>query len=397
VVWGHVRGTWMRDSRRQRTYWVTVVEDITARKQAEVDLKRALTEAEDARDKIDSIISSVSGGLIVADPEEKVILVNEAVEGLLGIPASEALGKPMSEIFRDRFFQERFRELTVMRLSGFQADLELPVDEFEVPRILRTRASVMQNKHGRFTGTVTILYDVTRERKLDRLKSEFISTAAHELHTPLAVLMGYSELLLHPEEFGEFSPEMQREFVGEIYEKCEALASLVDDLLDISRIESGREIPLMILPPDFRKTVEKVVNRFRMNYRSHSFRLKLHSGGPKEFLLDEKKMIQVLENLLSNAVKYSPQGGPVLIEGKVDGNSYRISVTDRGIGMTGEQLEKVFEKFYRADSSNTAVRGLGLGMSIAKNIVEAHGGQIWAESRPQEGTRVFFTLPLLLP
>jgi PAS domain S-box-containing protein len=394
VVWGHVRGTWLRDSRSQPTSWVTVVEDITGRKRAEFELKRALAEAQDSRDKIDNIIAAVSGGLIVTDTQGRVVLVNQGVQGLLGISKAETLGQPLSAVFRDRFFQERFQEMMRLKLSGFQTDLELVVPGSDAPRIIRTRASLMQNQQGGITGAVTILHNVTRERELDRLKSEFISTAAHELHTPLASLMGYAELLLHPEDFGEFPAERRKEFLAEIYDKCEALARIVDDLLDISRIESGREIPLEKVPTDFRKTVEKVVGRFRIHYPTHSFELNLASGGTDLILVDENKMVQVLENLLSNAVKYSPAGGPVRVEGSVSGGVFRISVIDWGIGMTGEQVAKVFEKFYRADSSNTAAPGLGLGMSIARSIVEAHGGDIRVASRPGHGTEVTVVVPL---
>jgi PAS domain S-box-containing protein len=394
-VWGHVRGTWLHDSNARPTNWVTVVEDITARKRAEFDLKRALAEAQDSRDKIDNIIAAMSGGLMVADPGGRVVLVNQAVQRLLRVSMAEILGQSLTDIFQDRFFQERLQEMMGSQLSGFQTDLEMPLPGVDAARVIRTRASLMQNQQGRITGAVTILHDVTRERELDRMKSEFISTAAHELHTPLASLMGYAELLLHPEEFGEFPAERQKEFLGEIYDKCEALARIVDDLLDISRIEAGGEIPLEKLPTDFRRMVEKVVDRFRIHCPNHSFELNLGTGGTDQILMDENKMVQVLENLLSNAVKYSPAGGSVRVEGRVAGDVYRISVIDRGIGMTGEQVAKVFEKFYRADSSNTAVPGLGLGMSIARNIVEAHGGDIRVESSPGHGTEVIVAVPLI--
>jgi signal transduction histidine kinase len=243
--------------------------------------------------------------------------------------------------------------------------------------------------------------DITRQKQaetvlveMDRMKSEFISTAAHELRTPLATMLGYTELVRAPDEFGGFTKEQLREFLDEIYLKGETLSRIIDEMLDISRIESGHPIALDLQPHEPRTLLSKVVRRFELQSPKHIFHLALPGRQPEVVTCDLHRMTQVFENLVSNAVKYSPRGGMITVSGETVGSEYIVSISDQGIGMTPEQREKIFEKFYRADSSNTAIGGLGLGMSIARQIVEVHGGRIWVESEPGVGTRVSCTLPL---
>lgn len=234
-------------------------------------------------------------------------------------------------------------------------------------------------------------------RNLDRMKNEFISAAAHELNTPLAAIMGYAEFLATPDEFGGFSPEQQHEFIKEILTRCEALDRVVSDLLDVSHFESGQAIYLKRRDVDPKELVDRTVRWFQHLAPDHGFVVENTTALPPTIFLDEYRIVQVLENLLSNAVKYSLPGRPITIRLAADETALALEIVDNGIGMTPEQLARVFEKFYRADASNTAVRGLGLGMSIVKRIVEAHGGTITIVSTPGEGTTVVVTLPLSPP
>jgi len=243
--------------------------------------------------------------------------------------------------------------------------------------------------------------DITTEKaaersliEMDRIKSEFISTAAHELNTPLSAIMGYAELMRAPEVFGSFDHLQQQDFLDEIYERGEALSRIIDDLLDISRIESGRPVTLDLQPVDIRDLLARTCDYYRRHNPEHTFELSLpEMTATATQRIDRQRINQVLENLLSNAVKYSPAGSAIRIEGMCGPQGWEVRIVDHGIGMTAEQVERVFDKFYRADASNTAVGGLGLGMSIARQIIDEHGGQIQVESRPGEGTRVCFTLP----
>jgi signal transduction histidine kinase len=224
---------------------------------------------------------------------------------------------------------------------------------------------------------------------MDRMKTEFITTAAHEFRTPLTSIQGFSELLL----CRQLPPAEQKEFLTYIHDKAAVLTEIVNDLLDIARIEAGRGIPLRPSPCTARELVDQILPFIQS--RPDRSRFQIDLAAPDTSLrVDRDKIGQVLENLLSNAVKYSPPLTPIRIAGAGTAGEYEITVIDRGIGMTPRQLERIFDKFYRADASNRAVGGVGLGMNIARSIVQAHGGRIWVESAPRQGTRAHFTLPV---
>jgi signal transduction histidine kinase len=230
-------------------------------------------------------------------------------------------------------------------------------------------------------------------KSLDRLKSEFISTAAHELRTPVASIMGFTELLSDPEMIAPFSEAQKQDFLQEIYDNCERLAKNVDDILDVSRIEAGRSIPLDKQSISTEALLGKIINHFKLKAK-HQLTLEIKPSTPENMVVDVHRISQVMENLLSNAIKYSPKESRISIVAERDGKHCKVVVADQGIGMTEEQVARVFDKFYRVDSSDTAVRGLGLGMCIVKQIIEDHGGTIWVDSLLGEGSRVYFTLPI---
>ncbi len=172
---------------------------------------------------------------------------------------------------------------------------------------------------------------------------------------------------------------------------------IIDDLLDVGRIESGKPIDLKFEINDLFELLKNTIDFYRLNDSGHEFTLVLpENTAHSEFLIDRHRVKQVLENLLNNASKYSAKGTEISLSCQFAGNAWEMTVEDHGLGMTPEQVEKIFDKFYRADSSNTAVSGFGLGMSVAKQIVEIHGGQIHVESIMGQGTKVMFTLPYVL-
>lgn len=238
---------------------------------------------------------------------------------------------------------------------------------------------------------IVIFNDVTRERDLDRLKSEFIATSAHELRTPLASVRGFTELLLNDKSFDE---AQRNEFLAIVYEKTEVLEKIIDDLLDIGRIEAGRMLPLEKSPCDIRNLVEASTWSYQKEFRGRRIEFDWPEPGPGMIPADPGKIGQVLENLLSNAVKFSSPASSIRVSGSTGHGQVQVQVQDEGKGMTPEQVIRVFDKFYRADGSDTAVPGMGLGMAIAKGIIEAHGGSIQVESEPGRGTTFAFTLPL---
>ncbi len=229
--------------------------------------------------------------------------------------------------------------------------------------------------------------------EISRLKSEFISTAAHELNTPLATIMGFTELLFDGGPIGVVSDEQRMVFLNHIYDSSERLSKIVDDLLDVSRIESGQNLSLDKKVQSIRNLLEKIVNRFKL-ITSHQIFLNISPEVPEQLVFDENRIDQVMQNLLSNAIKYSQRNSTITIVAERDADNCLITVIDQGIGMSDEQKSRIFEKFYRGDSTDTAIKGVGLGMSIVKEIVEDHGGTIWVDSLLGEGCSVCFTLPI---
>jgi signal transduction histidine kinase len=228
--------------------------------------------------------------------------------------------------------------------------------------------------------------------KMDKIKSEFISIAAHELRTPVATIMGYTELLSDPGMINTFNENQRRDFLSSIYESTERLDKIVDDILDVSRIESGQRIPLNKKSLSITTLIEKVLNRLNLK-SDHNLTFEVRPEVPERLNFDEHRIEQVIENLLSNAIKYSPRQSPITIVVEADDHRCSVTITDQGIGMSDEQKDRIYDKFYRADTSDTAAPGLGLGMSIVKQIIDDHDGTITIDSKLNRGTRVCFTLP----
>lgn len=226
-----------------------------------------------------------------------------------------------------------------------------------------------------------------------RMKSEFISTAAHELRTPLAAIVGYSELLLDQSAMQGFDPQEKRDFLVTIHERAEDLTRIVDELLDLSRIEAGQKLPLEIRSCNLAAVLGGVVEDFRTRFPARTFVLGISSQCQHNCWADPVRMRQVIANLLDNAVKYSPPAGKIVAGCAGDREACRIYVSDQGIGMSSEQRTRIFDRFYRADTSNTAIGGLGLGLSLAKQIIEGHGGRIEVESAVGKGSTLTVVLP----
>ncbi len=372
----------------------TTWRDITARKLVE----KALQESE-ARFRL--IFAASPDPLVLARADGGGIIdVNRAFEAETGISRKEALGKTSTELNIWVEPAERDEFLGLLRRDGIVSNFEARL----CTKAGELRKCLVSAQLVELGGTLCMLLDsrdITRQKQaeavlleMDRMKSDFISTAAHELRTPLATMLGYTELLAAPDDFGGFSDEQRKEFLAEIYLKGETLSRIIDEMLDISRIESGQSIALDCQPHELRALLSKIVQQFQVQSPKHAFRIEFPGKQPEVVDCDLHRITQVLENLLSNAVKYSPRGGTVTARGEIVAAAYVIGIADKGIGMTPEQQARAFDKFYRADSSNTAISGLGLGMSIARQIVEAHGGRIWVESEPGRGTKVSFSLPL---
>jgi len=353
------------------------------------ELDTALHATEEAKDKIDGIIKSVADGLIVTDTRHRIILMNHAAEDLLAVRLSDVIGRSIDFAVEETTLREKIRYTLDKNTTGYQFDFEWPGKNPKLPRIMRARTSVLLDKNREKTGVVIIIHDVTHEREIDRMKTEFLSTAAHELRTPLTSIQGFSEILMTRDDLSE---EERKRFLYLINSQSVSLAKIVRDLLDISRIESRKGLTFKKTKCDIKKIIKNVISFFEGETQIHVFKLDVPKK-PVELLIDEDKVEQILKNLIGNSIKYSPEGGEINIVMEVDENCCKLSVKDQGIGMTSEQIEKVFDKFYRANSSQSSVEGTGLGMTIVKYLVEKHDGKVWVESELGKGATVKFTIP----
>jgi PAS domain S-box-containing protein len=357
---------------------------------------RLIDDAERRRATLDSVVNSLVDGLILLDQRGRVAYANPAAGRILGLPASALAAQTMETMDRDLTRRIAHPEQISARLRAAIADpLGAPTVEFTLtvpaPRTLQARFFPISDAGGNSLGVGLLLRDITREKELDEMKSQLLSTVSHELRTPLASIKGFATTLLR--EDIEWDEESRREFLTIIDEESDRLTELISNLLDMSRIEAGT-LRVEPEPTDLRPIVQETVVRFQLVTHHHQFDVHLPPIVPP-VLADPRRTRQVLRNLVENAVKYSPEGGPVTISAQVETDHVQISVADQGIGIEPQRLQHIFERFYQVDSASTRrVGGSGLGLSICKAIVEAHLGSIWVESQPGQGSTFHFTLPL---
>lgn len=362
--------------------------DITERRIAE----QALIESEALKS---SILESIAEGTVITDPEGLIVAINPAMERLSGTRQADVRGKPFAEAFtmlgedgRPKAWEETllFRsihERQVMTTRGYQHTL-LAHDGRQVP--FGGTASPMIDDHGNLLGGVEVVRDVSYEREVDLLKSNLVSTVSHELRTPLTMIRGFSELLMAR----ELGPERSSEALSQISASSERLSRLIDDLLSVSRIESG-QLAMRTRSVDVSEAIREAAAPLS---GERSIELHLEDGMPSAEA-DPDMLAQILTNLVSNAMKYSPEGSPVEVRARSVGSSIEVSVRDYGIGMDEVEMAHLFQRFYRSDREEVRhVGGTGLGLYITRTLVERQRGRIEAHSTLGEGSTFVFTLPM---
>lgn len=351
--------------------------------------------------QLQTVTDTIADGLYVMDKQGKIVLVNPAFTRILGFQPEEILHQIGHDLFHVHHDGNRLslRDCPVVHATSqgipYQGE-ELFRDK--QGRLLNVElACHPMDRQGVQTGSVTAFRDISerkaaQERLLesDRIKSEFIATASHELRTPLTVIHGYLELLQGDHDL---SGEQVREITTVVYEKALALERIIDDLLDVSRIETGRPLWLDLSRVDLLRVLRQTLAQFEKEAPGHRFSLTLPEQ-PVDLLIDKFKMLQVLENLLNNAVKFSPEGTEIKVIAERLADGFQIRVSDQGVGIKAKDQPHIFDKFHRLDNSNTAASGFGLGLYLAKRIVEAHHGEIRVDSVPGQGTTLTVTLPL---
>ncbi|TRO78708.1 hypothetical protein FL622_15560 [Desulfuromonas acetexigens] len=347
-------------------------------------IKTSLRQQTRSRRRLSLILRSLHDGVIVTDPSGRIELMNSASRELL--PGIEALSAVETlELALPRLVCP----LDKSRESLLSSDCPVLLATRQGGKVLRGKFASLHDADGADTGSVLVLQDVTFEHKIERLKSEFIIAAAHELKTPITVLSGFAEML--QDEL--LSPEQRQDGLRRIYENSWRLNHILDVLLDISCVDSGLPLPLERRIHPVAELLDDVREYCQGLSTNQRFDFSLIASDSR-LDIDRVKVEQIFTSLVSNAVKFSPNPGVVRIMGQPEAGFYRFEVVDQGTGMNDEERCRVFDRFFRADASDTALGGIGLGMSLVKAIVEAHGGKISLESQPGLGTRVAFSLPL---
>ncbi|MBE0476379.1 MAG: response regulator [Coriobacteriia bacterium] len=347
------------------------------------------TELVECRERAEAVLASTGDGLIVLDADGTVGYANPAAVSMLGAKVKRAVGR---QVPFATLLGEEGEDPTEAARCGERTVREIVVEKPE-HRVIEVRTNPVKGRHDEYLGCAISLHDVTAEREIAQMKNEFVSTVSHELRTPLTSIKGYVDLILDGEA-GEIN-EIQQEFLSIVQENSDRLVALINDMLDISRIESGR-IRLKREPLQLVDVALGAVETFRTLAEGAGIELvvKLPEDLPKA-AGDRDRIGQVMMNLISNAIKYSPGGGTVTVRVRKDRDRIITSVTDTGIGISKKDQKKLFSKFYRVDSSLTReIGGTGLGLSICKSIVELQGGRIWARSEEGEGSTFSFALPI---
>ena len=322
-------------------------------------------------------------GVLVLDGDGRVQVANRAFAELFNT-AGGLRGKVLLEAIRSHEVAELVNRVDI---EGRVLAHEMKLPGLE-ERWLQVNAAAISSNDRRRLGTILVFHDLTRVRRLERTREEFVANVSHELRTPLSLIKGYIETLLGG---AKDNPEVATKFLQTIERNARRLDLLIQDLLAISELESGR-MKLNVQPVLLRPIVEEVFSNFKE--RAAARNIKLVNALPDlTAQADPDRLQQVFANLLDNAVKYGRDGGSVTVGGRtVEEGKVEVSVQDDGPGIPAEALERVFERFYRVDKGRSREQGgTGLGLAIVKHIVQSHGGAVWAKSEPGHGATFFFT------
>ncbi|MCY8179606.1 MULTISPECIES: cell wall metabolism sensor histidine kinase WalK [Bacillus] len=350
------------------------------------ELKEAQSMTEGERKKLSSVIAYMTDGVIATNRNGAIILLNTPALELLNVSRETALEMPITSLLglEDEYMFEDLVEQ--------QDSLLLEIEQEERTSVLRVNFSVIQKEHGKIDGLIAVIYDVTEQEQIDQERREFVANVSHELRTPLTTMRSYLEALA---EGAWQDPNIAPRFLNVTQNETERMIRLVNDLLQLSKFDS-KDYQFNKEWIHFIRFFSLIIERFEMTKEQH---VEFISNLPDRELyveIDPDKITQVLDNIISNALKYSPEGGHITFS--VDVNEEEellyISVKDEGVGIPRKDMEKIFERFYRVDKARTRrLGGTGLGLAIAKEMVQAHGGDIWADSIEGKGTTITFTLP----
>lgn len=347
------------------------------------------------KQRLDALLDSAADGIMILNADHTIERVNAAFEKLFDLPRAELVGKDHAEIIRwarepqGTSLEEAERggwPLTPNATLYVEGDLQrleqppLPVGVTYAPLV---------SGEGKLRNVLASVRDITHFRTAEEIKSTFISIVSHELRTPVALIKGYASTLRRDD--ARWDRAVINDSLSVIEEEADRLSRMIDDLLDASRLQAGG-LSLNRADVSLPALAERLADRFRTQSAKHA----IITDFPKDcpiLLADENRLAQVLSNLISNAIKYSPEGGEIRISGKVRPEQVIICVSDQGPGIDARDLPHIFDRFYRSSNAVKQTKGAGLGLYLARAIVEAHGGRIWADPQPDSGARMCFSIP----
>ncbi|HEX2996428.1 MAG TPA: ATP-binding protein [Anaerolineales bacterium] len=340
------------------------------------NLQHSALEAE--RSRLATVLDQITDGVLIADEDGLIQFANPAAGRLFQF--ANPIRRSIAEVVRNHQLVEAWRRCQQTRQMQSES-VELPA------RHQYLQLVVIPDKHS--SGRLLLAQDLTRLRRLETVRRDFVSNLSHELRTPLASLKALAETL---QEGALDDPPAARRFVDQIQIEVDALTQMVNELLELSKIESGR-FALDRSPASAVDLLQSAARRMQVQAERANIRLHVEcEGGLPKVQVDSQRLEQVLVNLIHNAVKFTPRGGDVVLFAAPADGEVQFGVRDTGIGIPADEVSRIFERFYRVDKSRTG-SGTGLGLSIAKHIVEAHGGKIWADSVEGQGSTFYFTIP----
>lgn len=335
------------------------------------------------KEKSEAVVNNLSSPLIVTDIEHKIVLINETARELFSLK-NDVVGTHFLKVIKAEEIFEHIKNPEAKEEKTFI------LKKNDKKRHYRISTKQVIDEDEEYQFTVTLLEDITRLKEIDNMKSEFVSTVSHEFRTPLTSMnMGLSMVI--NEDTGELNEE-QHELLEAAYEDVERLTELVNDLLDLSKIESGK-IEMEFDKVDVNDIIEKTLNPFFKQAEEKDIELKFKQSEENVFAYaDPSKISWVISNLIGNALRYAEQG-KIEVDAEIKGRRVLVSVADNGPGIPKEYQAKIFEKFVRTGNDQDEKSGTGLGLAIAKEIITAHNGRIWFDSEEGEGSTFSFYIP----
>ncbi|MFD1863470.1 cell wall metabolism sensor histidine kinase WalK [Planococcus sp. FY231025] len=350
-------------------------------------LQESQQSTESERRKLASVLSNMTDGVLSTDRRGRVILINDPALRLLNVSRETVINRPITSVLKLE------NEYTFEDLIHLKEAVTLDFSSYDESALLRTSFSVIQKETGFVNGVIAVLHDNTEQEKIDAERREFVANVSHELRTPLTTMRSYLEALA---DGAWEDPNLAPNFLNVTQTETERMIRLVNDLLKLSKMDAS-ETEINKEMVEFNVFFNRIIDRFEMS-KSQNVRFERQLPDEPYFVeVDPDKLTQVIDNIISNALKYSPEGGKVRFTVTVEDGFLLIRIKDQGMGIPKENVERIFDRFYRVDRARSReMGGTGLGLAISKEMINAHGGAIWAESEYGRGTTIFFTLPFEL-